>query len=352
MIDLSGPVFLGAAVLESGRGGIARVARNMAHALLDHGASLSMMSLLDERPIEINGQSSTTVRSSKLRFLARCHCAALSHQTFFYDFIGTARAHPSVPYLRKPYVVWMHGIEIWGELPPRRKRILSGADLVLVNSNYTLQRFLQRHGPLDNARVCWLSTEEDDASPRPLAFEGSPTVLIVARMDRGDFYKGHRELIECWPRVIAAVPDARLVIVGGGSAQADVQALAQASPAAGSIELKGFLAEDGLEAMWREAHVFAMPSRGEGFGLTYIEAMRHGLPVIASVHDAGQEINLHGETGYNVNLDDPDALPDRLVTLLRSPDLLREMGQAGLARWRSLFRYDHFKQRLLAELAA
>ena len=80
-----------------------------------------------------------------------------------------------------------------------------------------------------------------------------------------------------------------------------LRAQADASAAASNIEFTGFLPQGQIDALWSRAHVFAMPSRQEGFGLVYIEAMRRGLPVIASTQDAGQEINLHGVTGFNAD---------------------------------------------------
>ncbi len=145
-------------------------------------------------------------------------------------------------------------------------------------------------------------------------------------------------VIAAWPRVVAAAPDARLLIVGGGAGLPQIERLIRQSTVSDRIEVRGFVPEAGLPHIWREAHVFAMPSRGEGFGLVYIEAMRHGLPVIASVHDAGQEINVEGVTGYNVDMDRPVELAKRIVQLLRSPDEARRLGQAGLSRWREHFR--------------
>jgi phosphatidylinositol alpha-1,6-mannosyltransferase len=88
-----------------------------------------------------------------------------------------------------------------------------------------------------------------------------------------------------------------------------------------------------------------MPSRGEGFGIAYIEAMRRGLPVVASTHDAGREINLDQQTGFNVSLDQPGELASRLTTLLREPELIRRFGSAAHARWRNEFRYSAFSRR-------
>jgi phosphatidylinositol alpha-1,6-mannosyltransferase len=137
------------------------------------------------------------------------------------------------------------------------------------------------------------------------------------------------------------------VIAGAGPDASRLRKLAAESPAKESIEFRGFVPEEDMVALWRRAHVFAMPSRGEGFGLVYIEAMRYGVPVIASIHDAGQEVNVDGQTGYNVSLDRPGELGDRLVELLSSPSLARQMGAAGRARWHEHFRFSAFKRRFL-----
>jgi glycosyltransferase involved in cell wall biosynthesis len=81
------------------------------------------------------------------------------------------------------------------------------------------------------------------------------------------------------------------------------------------------------------AHAFAMPSRQEGFGIVYVEAMRYGLSVTASVHDSGREANLAGAIGFNVDLARRHELSERLIRLLGDIDLAESMGQAGFRRW-------------------
>jgi phosphatidylinositol alpha-1,6-mannosyltransferase len=169
-------------------------------------------------------------------------------------------------------------------------------------------------------------------------------VLIVGRLEN-ERYKGHRELIACWPRVVAAVPGATLRIVGRGPDLKHLQTLVARSAAAECISFEGFVPDEALEALYTRATVFAMPSRGEGFGLVYIEAMRHGLPVIASTHDAAPEVVLDGKTGYTVNLDRPHELPERVIYLLKNPELARELGRNGQTRWAAHFRYSAFRDR-------
>jgi phosphatidylinositol alpha-1,6-mannosyltransferase len=90
-----------------------------------------------------------------------------------------------------------------------------------------------------------------------------------------------------------------------------------------------------------------MPSQGEGFGLVYIEAMRHGLPVIATDTDAAPEVVVHGQTGFTVNPKRPDELPDALIHLLRNQDEAVRLGETGRQRWAEHFRYSAFRTRFL-----
>jgi phosphatidylinositol alpha-1,6-mannosyltransferase len=145
------------------------------------------------------------------------------------------------------------------------------------------------------------------------------------------------------------------LIAGDGPGRAVLHELVSRSRVRGQIEFRGHVPEERVEALWSRATLFAMPSLREGFGLAYIEAMRHALPVLASVHDAAPEINLDGITGHNVDLGRPGALVDRLVHLLRDRDAARALGRAGQARWREHFTYSAFRRRfapLLDELFA
>jgi phosphatidylinositol alpha-1,6-mannosyltransferase len=279
----------------------------------------------------------------------RAHLAAIGHSHAVYDFAGMARAHPRIGPWRRPHLVCMHGIEAWEAATRHHLGRLEAADILLAFSRYSVERAARTHPSLSRARICWLATEQDD----PPAFVGSPdrpTVLIVGRMEPGR-PKGHDDLIAVWPKVASAVADARLVIVGRGRDEPRIRSLAAASPAAPGIEMRGFVPEEQTDRLFASASAFAMPSRGEGFGLVYIEAMRHGLPVIASTHDAASEITLDGVTGFNVDLDRRGDLAERLIALLRDTALQRRMGAAAAARWRQHFRYASFHERVRPVIA-
>lgn len=350
--------------LAPGNGGICRVARLMARVLArEHTQGLirvEAVSLTDDRQSAgLWPFSVTTCGKSRLRFVWAVQNARWKHSHVIYDFAGMARAHRVLGPNRQPFATWMHGIEVWEGARKEHLRSVQGADLLFTNSAFTRGRSDTLHGGLASAKLCWLATEEDLPGPLRERPPGN-TVMILGRMDSSNAaryrrYKGHEQLIECWHEVVAAVPDARLLIVGGGPGKQEVMALANSSPAAASIEFRGFVPDAAMSGVFAESDVFAMPSRGEGFGLVYIEAMRNRLPVIASKHDAAPEVNIEGETGYNVDLDQPAQLPARIIHLLKNPTLARQMGEAGQARWNMHFRFSAFRDRfrpLLWELLA
>jgi len=329
------------------RGGVARVGRLLARVAAGMGLDANLLALSDPDPTEDFGLPERTATSSRARFVLQCWTGAFTRSHFMYNHVGMARAHCALPMLRRPYAVWMHGMDVWGSrMHGDYGRRVEEADLLLSNSNFTRGRAAKFLPSAQRARVCWLSTEEDDVPEALNDFSGPPTVLILSRVDASEMRKGHLELIDCWPGVMGAIPDARLLIAGGGDGLGILRARARESAAASNIEFTGFIPQSQIEALWSRAHVFAMPSRQEGFGLVYIEAMRRGLPVIASIHDAGQEINLHGVTGYNADLDREGDLARHTVELLSNRARARQFGENGRELWRANFCFGAFRRRM------
>jgi phosphatidylinositol alpha-1,6-mannosyltransferase len=104
--------------------------------------------------------------------------------------------------------------------------------------------------------------------------------------------------------------------------------------------------------LYREAAIFAMPSRREGFGLVYLEAMAAGVPCLGSVHDAASEIIVDGQTGWLVDQSDTTGIADRVVQMLSHESERAAMGDAGRRRFLAQFTFDAFQSRLMAALAS
>ncbi len=341
-------ILLAAESLDTENSGIGRVARLMAKALdelaRERVLTVSAVSLSDRRTGSREWPWVTPCGGRRMAYVLRVQGRALRADAVLYDSLSMARAHFMGPARRRTALAWMHGIEAWEAARPTHIAVARRVDVLVTNSNFTRRRAAALHPGLDGARVCWLGTESDRAPTVGQCADGPPTVLILSRIDERS-YKGHRELIEAWPAVVRRVPEARLLIAGAGPGLEEIRRLAQASPAATNIELTGFVPAERLPTLWARTSVFAMPSRGEGFGLVYIEAMRHGVSVIASRQDAGQEINVDGETGFNVDLEHPAELVEALVALLGDPHKARTLGAAGRHRWRQHFAWGAFRSR-------
>jgi len=156
-------------------------------------------------------------------------------------------------------------------------------------------------------------------------------------------YKGHDQVIDAWPAVVARVPDAQLVIVGTGDDRPRLMNKAEQSSAAASILFTGFVPDATLDTLYRRAALFALPSRGEGFGLVYLEAMARGVPCVGSIHDAAREVIADGETGRLVDQGDVGALAEAIAALLIDETQRLAMGEAGRLRVRDCFTFEHFR---------
>ena len=109
--------------------------------------------------------------------------------------------------------------------------------------------------------------------------------------------------------------------------------------------------DDGrLSALYRDCAFFLMPSRAEGFGLVFLEAMRAGKACVGGV-GAAAEIIEDGVTGFVVDPDDPAEVQKAVVRLFQDPALAARLGEAGAARWKREFTEEAFAGRLRTLLA-
>lgn len=339
-------VLLSTQSLAAGNGGICAVAR-MTAASLQSYYQLDALACQDAQDQRIGTVAVRSFANRRLPFLLANVVAVQRADRVIYDFAGTARAHVDAPFRRRPYAVWIHGWEVWEASSPKYLRAVAGAQLVLANSDYTVKR---ANGAFANAIevvACPLATSQPEPPDKIGPADGPPTVMLLGRADEL-FAKGHDILIEVWSDVVSAVPNARLLLVGGGNAVGRVRDLAAASTAHNSIEITGFVSDEAIDAYWARATVFAMLGFAEGFGLVYAEAMRRALPVVASLEDAGQEINVDEITGFNVSRNNKKRLTEVLVTLLRDYNLARSLGAAGHLRWKELYTFAGFDRRFKA----
>lgn len=254
-------------------------------------------------------------------------------------------------WIRPVSMTWIHGVEVWSRRGIRQRLGLACSDYVVSNTEFTMRKALIANPWLPVPRPCHLGVPDGplDASADLVTemgfLPGPHDILIVGRLAKGEGMKGHDQLIRAMPDVIRSTPDARLIVVGTGDNADFYEEMARREGVADRVIFAGFIGDSVLAGLYRQCGIFAMPSRQEGFGLVYLEAMRAGLACVASNCDAAQEIVVDGETGYLVDPDDRDALVGALNRLLNDEALRQTLGKQGRARFLQRFTEAHFQER-------
>lgn len=163
-------------------------------------------------------------------------------------------------------------------------------------------------------------------------------IVMVARFSK---QKDHLSLIEAFKNI----PDAELILIGDGEKLAEVQAYVEQIGIVKKVKFLGF--RENVGGILAQAHIFALISNWEGLPYTIIEAMRAGLPVIASDVGGISEIVIDGVTGHLISRKDVATLSQRLSSLVSDRALRQAMGQQGRQRYESNFTFKQMYQKTL-----
>lgn len=276
------------------------------------------------------------------------------------------------PALRKAgarrLVATTHGHEAgWAQLPASRtllRRIGEGTDTITYLGEYTRSRIARALTPEAAGRMVQLPPGVDEKTFHPasggeavrsrLGLTDRPVVVCVSRLVPR---KGQDTLIEAMPLILAAQPDAVLLVVGGGPYADDLKRLAERTGVAESVRFTGAVPWEELPAHFGAGDVFAMPCRTrrggldvEGLGIVYLEASATGLPVVAGDSGGAPDAVLDGETGWVVRGGEPGEAAERILALLGDAELRRRMGERGRKWVEEAWRWDLLADRLKALL--
>ncbi|HET7769767.1 MAG TPA: glycosyltransferase family 4 protein [Chloroflexota bacterium] len=219
-----------------------------------------------------------------------------------------------------------------------RRRYQHPAAVVVANSEWTRRR-LAADG-IEAAEWVWTGVPERPARP-PLA--PPPTIAYAGRLVRK---KGVDVLVRAMPLVVAARPEARLIVAGDGPERPALERLIADRALEPHVRLVGHRPRAELEALLGGAWVQAIPSRWEDpFPNAAAEAMMRGTAVVASAWGGVTEIVREGETGLLVPPGDSEALAGALLRLLHDRDLAERMGARSRDFARAELTEDHFIQR-------
>ena len=205
-------------------------------------------------------------------------------------------------------------------------RIVPRSKVRVIDNGIDIDRFRERGDPAALRRSLGIPAD-------------SPVIGSVGRLVD---VKRHDVLIRAFADLRRAVPDAYLVVVGGGPLENELLALAHRLDVDTCVHLVGHQPE-----AWKFLYImncFALTSRSEGMPQAVLEAAIAGLPIVATRVGGLPELIDDGHTGILIEPNDPEVLTRALLTVLRDPEAAREMGLAALQRVESRFHVRRMAQ--------
>jgi glycosyltransferase involved in cell wall biosynthesis len=280
------------------------------------------------------------------------------------DFVVTTHVNfaPVAHWLQRlfhiPYVAVGHGVEVWEIGNKRVRHALRAADCLLAVSEFTRLRMASTL-TLDANRIALLPNTFDPEQfypgPKPhyllkrygLA-EDQPVILTIARLAGAERYKGYDQLLRALPVVREQFPNVRYVLGGRGADRARIETLIRDLGVSANVTLAGYVADHELRSHYNLCDVFAMPSKGEGFGIVFLEALGCGKPVLAGNKDGSVDAVLNGALGVLIDPDNVIEIANALIAILSRKHSNSMISGADALRSRATeaYGYQRFRERL------
>jgi len=263
-----------------------------------------------------------------LKEAAKADIIILSHINLAIVGILTKFINPKC----KVYLV-AHGIEVWRPLSFWQKKLLQRVDKVICVSNFTQEQMFQLHN-VPSVKCTILNNAIDPFMQLPSRFEkpahflnkynitnNDPIIFTLTRLAATEQYKGHDQVIKVISRLKEKFPTIKYILAGqyDDDEEVRIRELIADNDVSQQVILTGFINEKDLPDYFLLADVFVLPSKKEGFGIVFIEALACGLPVICGNADGSIDAIRNGELGQAIDVTDLNALEDAITTVLQEP---------------------------------
>jgi phosphatidylinositol alpha-1,6-mannosyltransferase len=324
-------------------GGIQKMTRTLAHALTDVAArnhwTFKLWSVYDKksdvmpRYIPLEDFSGFNLRRRK--FTVKALSLARTADVVILSHVNMAMAGLAIKMLNPKCNVWLiaHGIEVWRPLSKVKRWFVSKCDKVICVSNFTREEMIRRHH-IDSHKCVVLNNAVDSFMIVPDSFIkpdyllnryklSSKDIILftLTRLAATEQYKGYEQVIKVIDKLKVSIPNIKYVLSGQYDhiEETRIKNLIAQHGVEDQVILTGFVNEAELPDHFLMADLFILPSKKEGFGIVFIEALACGLPVICGNVDGSMDAIRNGELGKAVNPDDLDELENTLTSYLKQP---------------------------------
>ncbi len=343
-------------------GGIATFNRLFLHALSElsrrSDESLTVLALHDPCPPQtINvpaGADYYAFGGNRWRFALAAWREGRHAARIFFGHLHLSPLAWTMP--RPERILIVHGLEVWRPLSNIRRWSAQRMDQIWAVSRYTASELVKQEGAIQERCVIFPNSlgpveTGPSYSRAALRLPDGKMLLSVSRLSATESYKQIDFVLESLPALIADHPDLIYVIVGEGSDRARLEALSLRLNVAGRVIFAGLVREEQLASYYEACDLFVLPSLEEGFGIVFLEAMRHAKPCVGARAGGVPEVIEDGKTGFLSAPRDRLSFQKAVGQLLADQRLRRTMGQAGRKKFDAEFAFNHFTNRMRQLLA-
>lgn len=212
------------------------------------------------------------------------------------------------------------------------------SDKIICVSDYDRQ--IAKKTGIESQKLVTVHNGMKDIDSQLLSKPGNSNPVKIAMIARFDKQKDHQTLIQAFPGL-----DAELILVGDGANLEAIQRQAEQLGIRDRVKFLGFRQD--IAEILADVQIFTLISNWEGLPCTIIEAMRAGLPVVASDVGGVKEIVIEAETGYVIDQGDVKALHHKLAYLINNEPIRKQMGKLARQKYESELTFEHMYRQTL-----
>lgn len=283
----------------------------------------------------------------KLEFVMGCLSADVRLGSLIVGHLSLGPLALAMHWLGKvrEYNIILHGIEAWEKANWINRLGLKYANSIIATTTYTAEACAKVNSlDISRFRIIPLCADESQILPDPtFELRGMVKLLCVARQDPSERYKGFEMLMDAVRSLVTSYPTIHLNLIGSGADQERLKDYADKNGLASHVTFWGAVSDAALAKAYQSCDIYVMPSKKEGFGIVFLEAMIRAKPCIGGRHGGTPDVIEDGRSGYLVDYGNTLELIGCISSLVANARLRSEMGARGRELIDSRFSWNAFK---------
>lgn len=332
-------------------GGIQKYNENLLNFFVKEGYDTIVLSLNDNLSFKKSNLKFIGFKKNKIKFFIFSLIYSIGSKKIIVGHLNFLSVSFFIKILNPSSKIFLilHGIESWRKLNFFEKFFSRSVNIFISVSNFTKEKFLEYNSFLNNKKYFILPTyiNINDKIDYSENLPKGKIILSVSRISKDDTYKGIENVIKVMPHILKEFPDTYYIIIGDGDDRERLEKIARDLNVKDNVIFKGFVSNEKLNFYYKNCDLFILPSKKEGFGIVFLEALCFGKPVIAGSKDGSKEVLLNGELGILINPDNLEEIKNAILKILKEEIDKNYFNSDYLKRRvNEEFGFDKFKEKI------